>query len=267
MIKTSPRHLTPFLTGSILFHLLGSITLFAYPRLWVSVVSALMANQAIIVGAGLHPRNSLLGPNQSRLNSEREQERSVALTFDDGPDPVITPWVLEILGKYNCKATFFVIGKKAQYYADTLRSIAAAGHELGNHSWTHSPAFFFHSPSRIATEIDRTQAVMEDTTGTSPVLFRAPAGIRSPLLGQVLADRGLKLISWSRRAYDTVDYRSEKILHRLTTGLTSGEILLLHDGVSSSTGKHPVIYNVLPTLLETFKSLGIKPGPVSPNIR
>jgi len=267
MTRFSYRRLTPFLKGSILFHLAGLAALVVRPHLWVTVLSALVADQAIVLGAGIHPRNSLLGPNRSRLDPERTQMNSVALTFDDGPDPALTPRVLEILAEHDCRATFFVIGRKAQDNADTIRAITAAGHELGNHSWEHSAAFFFHSPARLAAEIDRTQALIGEIAGVLPTLFRAPAGIRSPLLRQELDRRNLELVSWSRRAFDTVDRRPDKILRRLTLGLTAGEILLLHDGAALSFDGSPAILKVLPALLETLKSLALKPEPVSLSTR
>ncbi|MCD4748397.1 MAG: polysaccharide deacetylase family protein [Thermoanaerobaculales bacterium] len=246
--------------GSALLHLMGGAAYILWPSRWAVILASMIANHAVVAAAGIHPRNQLMGPNRSRLDTDADATNQIALTFDDGPDPEVTPRVLEILAQQNCRATFFVIGERAEAQPDLVRAVVQAGHDLGNHSWDHSSAFFFHSPSQLAAQIDRTQDLLEELSGKRPRLFRPPAGIRSPLLESQLARRNLALVSWNRRAFDTVERRPAKILRRMTKNLGPGDILLLHDGsVARTAAGVPVVLEILPELLEIIQAQNLEP--------
>ena len=122
---------------------------------------------------------------------------------------------------------------------------------MENHSYRHSNLFSFFVFGALSREIDRAQEILEEITGKRPRFFRAPAGLRNPWLDGALASRGLVLVSWSRRGFDTVVSDPARVVDRLTDGLAAGDVLLLHDGSPARTGGgRPVVLEALPLLLE-----------------
>ena len=253
-MSTAPRpwRPAPFLAGSLGLHGAGAACLAAVPSAWPAVAAALVADHLAIVAAGLLPRCALLGPNLRRL----PQGGEVALTFDDGPDPSITPRVLDLLAGAGARATFFVIGRKGAAHRELLREVVRRGHTLANHTWSHPPAFFFLGPRALRDEIERTQDLLEEAAGAPPAWFRAPAGIRSPLLEPMLARTGLHLASWTRRGFDALARDPALVARRLTANLTGGDVLLLHDGGA------PVVLEALPRVLEAVASAGLRAVPL-----
>lgn len=247
-------------------HLAGVPALAFAPRAWPVVIGALIADHITMVAAGLWPRGTLLGPTLVRLPPGARARREIALTFDDGPDPEITPRVLDILDARGARSTFFCIGRRVERYRDVTAEIARRGHCVENHSHRHRNAFWFLPPALLRDEIERAQGAIATATGRAPRLFRAPAGIRSPLLDPVLARAGLELAAWTRRGFDTVSPDPGRVLARLVRGLAPGDILLLHDG-SSARGAigDPVILAVLPRLLDAVEAAGLKPVPLGPS--
>ena len=236
---------------SVALHAASALTVVIAPGLWAWAVAAIAANHLALVGAVFFPRGRLLGSNLSRLPAAAARRREVVLTFDDGPDPEVTPQVLDLLDRYGMKASFFCIGEKAAAFPAIVSEIARRGHSVENHSHRHSHAFAFYGLSQLGREIEAAQSIIAAHTGRPPGFFRAPAGFRSPLLDPVLAKRGLVYVSWTRRGYDTVERDPGKVLGRLTSGLAAGDVLLLHDGGSARTAQgEAVVLAVLPLLLE-----------------
>lgn len=259
MTETVSR-LSGLIKGSIAWHLAGAAALAAAPSLWPMVVSALIADHVLIALAGIVPRAQVFGPCLSRLTQAEGGNGRVALTFDDGPDPEVTPAVLEILKDRGVSATFFPIGRRAAAHPSLVEKISAAGHRLGNHSWSHSPTFFFHSIRRMTMEIDRSQELLEGLGSQRPTHFRAPAGVRGPFLQPILERRALSLTAWSARGYDTTDTNPSRVLKRLSSRLKPGAILLLHDGSSArAPDGRAVVLHVLPRLLDEFEARGLTP--------
>lgn len=224
--------------------------------LWLALVAA---NQAVLAGAGLWPRSTLLGSNLVRLPPDAALRGEVALTFDDGPDPAVTPQVLDLLDAHGARATFFCIGERVRRHAALAREIARRGHAIENHTATHPHAFAAYGWRRMAAQVARGQAAIAQVTGRAPVFFRAVAGLRNPLLDPILARHGLRLASWTRRAYDTRCGDAATVLARLTRGLGAGDVLLLHDGHAARTAHgQPVLLAVLPALLHTLRARGLR---------
>jgi peptidoglycan/xylan/chitin deacetylase (PgdA/CDA1 family) len=123
----------------------------------------------------------------------------IALTFDDGPDPEVTPKVLEVLDARGARATFFCIADRAERYPALCEDIVRRGHAVENHSRSHSPMFAMLGLRGIREEIASAQEVLAKLCGRPPRFFRPPAGLRNPLLDPVLHAMGLRLVSWSRR--------------------------------------------------------------------
>jgi len=250
---------TVFLKLSFGLHLLGLAALVAVPQRWALIVGVVVVNHLLIGAAGMLPRSRLLGPNVRRLPHRFAARGEIALTLDDGPDPDVTPAVLEILDQRGVKATFFCIGRRAEAHPDLLAEIVRRGHRVENHSYRHSNAFALTGPSAMAREIDRAQEVLAHLSGAEPVFFRAPAGIRCFWLQGVLAPRGLHLASWTRRGYDTVTRDPVRIVRRLTRNLAAGDVILLHDisRPRDSTGR-PVVLKALPMLLDEIDARNLR---------
>lgn len=249
---------SPLTRSSALLHLGAAASLIARPRAWPWAVGAVVADHLLLAGSGLLPRSALLGPNLTRLPEPARARRAVALTIDDGPDPEVTPQVLAILDRSGARATFFCIGRQVASHPELAREIVARGHALENHSYSHRHDFSLLGPRRIAQEIGEAQSTIRAISGSAPRFFRAPAGLRSPLLEPALARAGLALVSWTRRGFDTVSGDPRRVLERLTRDLAAGDILLLHDGHAARTRSGaPVILEVLPRLLDTLAAAGL----------
>ncbi|MHC5019699.1 MAG: polysaccharide deacetylase family protein [Planctomycetota bacterium] len=249
----------PWLRFSLILHVAAVAVAVLRPAWWPWIVAVVLANHLITAGFSLWPRSRMVGPNLTHLPGS--VDGAVALTFDDGPDPEVTPQVLALLRRRGVQATFFCIGRKAEANPGLLRAMAEDGHLVENHSYGHSNLFCMQPPWVLGRDIDRAQQALR-LGGGSPRYFRAPAGLRNPWLDGVLQKRGLDLVSWSRRGYDTNTGDPDRILERLCRDLRGGEVLLLHDGSSArdSTGR-PVVLSVLPRLLERLDAAGLRPVP------
>jgi peptidoglycan/xylan/chitin deacetylase (PgdA/CDA1 family) len=249
----------PLLIASAGVHLGAAAALIARPRVWPWALSALLANHVVLAAAGLWPRSQLLGANWTRLPERGGLVPGVAITIDDGPDPDVTPQVLELLGRHGAHASFFCIGDRVLRYPDLAQEIVRRGHVIENHSQRHRHNFSLLGPNAMNTEVSLAQESIFRVTGISPRFFRAPAGLRNPFLDPVLARLQLQLASWTRRGFDTVSADPDAILRRLTNPLQAGDILLLHDGHAARTGRgRAVILEVLPRLLDALTSRGLR---------
>ena len=249
----------PAIGFSLLLHASAVVALIASLEFWPWVIGSLVVNHLLLFGAVLWPRSHLLGPNVTRLSAAAVARNEVSLTFDDGPDPEVTPKVLDLLDRYGMHASFFCVGEKAAAHPEVVREIARRGHRLENHSYGHSNAFAFYGISRLRREVVSAQTVIAGISGQPPLYFRAPMGLRSPLLDPVLAEYGLHYVSWTRRGYDTANCDVESVLHRLVGALAAGDILMLHDGGRRLTRDGvPVVLAVLPKLLERLREKGLK---------
>ena len=230
------------------------------PWLWPWWLGVLAADHLALTCASLWPRSTLLGDNMFRLPAPAIARNEIAITIDDGPDPNVTPRVLDLLDRYRSSASFFVIGERAARYPGLANEIVKRGHSVENHSQRHSHWFSLYGPGRNRHDTENAQSSIQEATGTWPLFFRAPAGLRNLFLDPALHRLGLRYVSWTRRGFDTVTDDSQKILRRLIRNLAPGDILLLHDGHSANTdGGRPVVLEVLPSLLEHAISSGLKP--------
>jgi peptidoglycan/xylan/chitin deacetylase (PgdA/CDA1 family) len=251
---------SPLLLASGAVHLGAAAALLARPRAWPWALGALVANHVALAAAGLWPRSQLLGPNWTRLPAQAGIAARVAITIDDGPEPDVTPQVLARLEEYRACATFFCVGERVLRYPDLAQEIVRRGHAVENHSQRHRHNFSLLGPQGMSAEISRAQESIFHVTGSRPRFFRAPAGLRNPFLDPVLVRLKLRLASWTRRGFDTVNGDPDAVFRRLANPLQTGDILLLHDGhaARSRSGK-PVILEVLPRLLDALNAQGLTP--------
>jgi len=251
---------SPTIKLSLATHAAAGLGLLAAPAAWPWALGAVALNQLILSGAGLLPRSCLLGPNLNRLPAASAQRREMALTIDDGPDPEITPRVLDQLDAAGATASFFCIGRRARQYPAICREIVARGHRVENHSDAHSSLFATFGPRRMRADISAGQATLADITGQAPQFFRPTAGLRNPFLDPVLSSLDLRLASWTRRSYDTRNGNPQQVFARLTDHLGPGDILLLHDGNAARTAAgEAVILAVLPRLLAAIDLARLTP--------
>jgi peptidoglycan/xylan/chitin deacetylase (PgdA/CDA1 family) len=185
----------------------------------------------------------------------------VVLTFDDGPDPVHTREVLDALDVHEAKATFFVIGKKAEQHRELINEIVARGHEVGVHGYAHDRLFSLRGSKRVREDLERAIRVLENITGKTPLLFRPPIGHTNPTIARVADLLDLTMVGWSVRARDGLARtKPDDVLARISRGLEDGAIVLLHDAPELGTRK-PAGVTALPAILERIaaKNLTVVP--------
>jgi peptidoglycan/xylan/chitin deacetylase (PgdA/CDA1 family) len=161
----------------------------------------------------------------------------VALTFDDGPSPTYTPQVLSVLHQYNVTATFFMIGTNVERHPDVLRQVLAAGHLVGNHTWSH-PDLRTLAPAKVREEIERTSEIITRVGGgRPPILFRAPYGNFTSTAMAVSASLGMHAVDWSVDPRDWSRPGADAITQRVLTAIEPGAIVLNHDGALLDPGE------------------------------
>lgn len=172
--------------------------------------------------------NPLPAPVRS-MGAFGKAARAICLTFDDGPDPVYTPAILEILAKYNAKATFFVLGEAAEKYPHLIRRIVADGHSLGNHTYSHAHPWLAPE-ARARLEVTRTSRIIEEITGFWPRWFRPPYGrLRFAMRQQALME-SMTTVLWNHSIIDWGVMGSPKGIQQRLNKIAAGDIVLMHDG-------------------------------------
>ncbi len=165
---------------------------------------------------------------------KRTVEKIVALTFDDGPDPIQTPKVLQTLKEQQATACFFCIGRKIKGNEKLLQQIVTEGHLIGNHSFTHSGLFPLYRLSRMKKDLQTCQSELERVTSQPVTLFRPPFGVTNPTIAKAVRQLGYTSIGWNIRTLDTQQPTPDKVLNRIRKGLKPGSIILLHDRIPDS---------------------------------
>jgi peptidoglycan-N-acetylglucosamine deacetylase len=183
-----------------------------------------------------------------------DDARGVALTFDDGPSPEHTPKVLDALDRAGVKATFFVIGKKAEAHPDLVRLIAARGHLVGCHGYAHQRLFSLLSIAAVRDDIERSLATLEKIMGARPTLFRPPIGHTNPRIAKVVREKRLTVVGWSVRTLDGLGAsQPERVAARAVRGLEDGAIVLLHDAAERDDHT-PASLAALPRILDAMSA-------------
>jgi peptidoglycan/xylan/chitin deacetylase (PgdA/CDA1 family) len=224
-------------------------------ELGVAKIAALSVGWGALATIGvLFPQLEMYGPIISSGPSGRMR---VALTFDDGPDPVTTRRILETLGATRHRATFFVLGAKARRHPDVVREIHAGGHTLGVHGDVHDRLHSFRMPWTVRDDILRAVRAVEVVTGVRPRLFRPPLGHTSMTTVRGVRLAGVTLVSWSARGYDGMRGQTpEAVVERVARTLTDGAIVMLHDAAERDDFE-PAAVRALPRLLAVLDSRGL----------
>jgi peptidoglycan-N-acetylglucosamine deacetylase len=186
----------------------------------------------------------------------RTTSRAVALTFDDGPDPLSTPVLLDLLKAFGVPATFFVSGCKVARYPHLVEAIIRQGHTIGNHSYHHDPLVYFKGSRAVRNEIEATQKALKPF-GVIPRTWRPPVGIVGPGLHRPLQDAGLRVVNFSCRALDRGNKRIPGTAARILDRVRSNDIILLHDSMPlGEAGLRPWLREI-ETLLTGLKRQGL----------
>ncbi len=188
--------------------------------------------------AGMAPGSQIFGKTLIAGHDPDE----FALTYDDGPNDACTEALLEVLARHEVKATFFVIGRFARERVELVRGIRAAGHVVGNHTWTH-PVLLLKSPAQVRDELSSTNKALEDILGEKVRYFRPPFGARRPDVLRAARELGLVSVMWNAMGYDWKSTTAEQVLANLARGIQRnrrrgmGSNLLLHDGGQAGIGQ------------------------------
>jgi len=199
--------------------------------IWPAVLSGVTLAAGASAWAACHPASQLFGRTVTRIPSRS----GVALTFDDGPNPAITPSLLDALDRHEVRATFFLIGRWARASPAIVGEIAARGHAIGNHTDTH-PNMLWLSTRRIVDELVRCQQSIEGAGARRPMLTRPPYGFRGPQFNSAVEQSGLsRVVMWSVMGRDWSPHGKQKLLERLKR-VRGGDIVVLHDGDHAALG-------------------------------
>ena len=180
--------------------------------------------------------------------SASTQKKQIALTFDDGPHPSLTPKILQILAKYNVSATFFMVGQNVINYPQAARKVINAGHEVGNHTFTH-PHIATLGDAFIMEEIGRCEDALEELCEYRPHLLRTPEGAMSASLERCLAGEDYILVLWSLDTRDWDNKSTAGIVQAVLDNVKSGDIILMHDYISYHSKTPEALDVIIPALL------------------
>jgi peptidoglycan/xylan/chitin deacetylase (PgdA/CDA1 family) len=210
----------------------------SYP---IAAPAAVAAAIGLVAYAGRYPDSEIFGPAITHTNSPRK----LAVTFDDGPNPMITPKLLDLLDRHKVCATFFVIGRFARQHPELLRETVARGHVVGNHTESH-PNLFWSSASQTRDELHRCQDTISNTLNAPPKFFRPPFGWRNPWLAAAARELQLRVVTWTLLPGDWRAPTDDWLVGRMqsisthaksaansapsTPSACGGDILCLHDG-------------------------------------
>jgi peptidoglycan/xylan/chitin deacetylase (PgdA/CDA1 family) len=190
--------------------------------------------------------------------------RGVALTFDDGPHPRWTPRVLDTLDARGVKATFFLVGRKAEAHPEVVRDILARGHQVGLHSYAHDRLFALRRERRVREDLLRGMAVLEKLTGRSPTWFRPPIGHTNPVIARVADALDLSVVGWTIGGRDGVaSARVADVVARVRRDLRDGAIVLLHDAPERGD-REPAAVRALPAILDALAAERLDVVPLAP---
>ena len=182
-------------------------------------------------------------------HSRRNDRMEIALSFDDGPHPRLTPVILDILAEYGVKATFFMVGENVGYYPAAARAVAEAGHEIGNHTFSHR-RFGRMSEDDLLHEIHACEEAISSVTNTPVRWIRPPEGQLSEVMGEVLGDSDYRIILWDVDTRDWAHTPPAEITRHILDTVQAGDIILMHDFIGHDSPTPEALRRVIPALLE-----------------
>jgi len=166
---------------------------------------------------------------KAKHHNYQVKDKEIAITFDDGPNKEFTPKVLDLLKKYNAKATFFLIGNQIEKNQEIVSEILRGGHSIGNHTFSHTNNFGFLKTDKVISDLKKNTALVERLFQVKMNLFRPAFGVTNPRIRKAVKKLNLQVFGWSVRSLDTTKDSKDKILARITKTLKKGDVVLLHD--------------------------------------
>ena len=218
---------------------------FSFLSFWFVLILILLNIGAIFAGSfivcsGLYLKAHCYG---------RLSQKAIAITFDDGPDAVVTPRVLDILKEHGIKASFFLIGKNIEGNEHILKRMIAEGHIIGNHSFTHPVKFGFYSSKKVREDLHKNAGLIEKISGKKVNLFRPPFGVTNPNIAKAVRSLDYSAIGWNIRSLDGVNNNTLYTTNRVIKRLNPGGIILFHDN-------HEGIFTILEKVIKKTKNAG-----------
>jgi peptidoglycan/xylan/chitin deacetylase (PgdA/CDA1 family) len=211
----------------------------------------------LLYHATYNVRSQLLGETVWR---GRTDTNAVALTFDDGPS-LDTPAVLDALREQRVKATFFLIGRQTERFPQIAQRIVAEGHEVGNHSYSH-PIYLFRSGRETRRQLERTQAMIEQTTGVRATFSRPPCGVRTWSYFRAARELGLRTVQWSVAGFDWQRLSASEIADKVLKDVQAGSIILLHDGDSINKHDRRETVKAVPLIIAGLRERKLRVAPL-----
>ncbi|HVO32703.1 MAG TPA: polysaccharide deacetylase family protein [Elusimicrobiota bacterium] len=200
--------------------------------------SILLLTGAVIPSGWEPPVRAMIPKPPDPVEPATPRHPWIALTFDDGPHPVLTEQLLQVLRDQRVPATFFVVGKMADRYPQLIQEIAQDGHEIENHTYTHR-CMTHMDRETVMNELAQTRAVIRRLTGHDSILFRPPGGDYTSAMVRATSHAGYHMVLWSVLTNDVVGASRLKMMHRVETGAGDGGIILMHSGVKSTMALLP----------------------------
>jgi len=230
-----------------------------------NITLPLIGSGMLVVGGALAGYYATYGVRSQWLGHTewhgRRDTGAVALTFDDGPSRD-TERILDVLGKHNVTASFFMIGRQVESFPGIAQRVLAEGHEAGNHSYSH-PIYLYHRASLIHKELERTQAVISETTGIRPRFARPPCGVRTPAYFAATRSLGLRTVQWDVAGFDWKRRSAKQIARDVLGGVRAGSIVLLHDGDSEGKRDRQETASALPLIIDGLHDKGLRVAPLN----
>lgn len=198
---------------------------YSFSLLWINLLILVWVTLAVI--GSFHIRwNYFLKAKHSNYS---EKGNNIAITFDDGPHPEFTPKVLQLLEKYQAKATFFLIGNQVEKHSNLVSEIINQGHIIGNHTYSHTNNFGFLKTEEVISDLKKNTVLVANLFQKKMNLFRPAFGVTNPRIAKAVKELNLEAIGWSVRSLDTTKDSKEIILNRITKNIKKGDVVLLHD--------------------------------------
>ncbi len=228
-------------------------------NIWISwALAAVLLVLAILLLDAFYPRVSLFIHSISRI-PQNPGEKTIALTFDDGPVEPYTGQILDILDRFNVKASFFCIGANIQRYPAVAREIVRRGHTLGNHTQTHRSLLLADADS-VARELGEAQKTIRQHCGFEARFFRCPKGYKSPIVARILRRKRLDLVAYGYPIWDVENPPAAELVERVLNRAVPGDIIVMHDGFPpGKSGERDSLVAALPVIIEGLLAKDLRP--------